>query len=97
MFQPKTVSHILMLREAFLISLGGGLVGIAMGALLVFSFSGLIEHAIGLPFLMPDLFAILLMAILTLLMVLIIGPVTSARSAWRLSHQDTGTILREGN
>jgi len=87
----------LVLRESAMISLAGGLIGIALAALIVTAFSPLIESKLGLPFLLPSLPQMLLLGLGTLVLVLLIGPLASARSARRLSRVDPGLILRETN
>ena len=85
------------LAEALLVSLAGALLGIAVGAVIVIPFSTLIETSLGLPFLLPGVGTMLLYGLATLAAVLVIGPLASAWSVFRLSRVDTGTILREAN
>ena len=87
----------LALREALLASAIGALLGIVAGAVLLFSFSGLLETRLGLPFLTPGVPTILLLAALSLFGTTAMGALASAHSAYRLSRVDTGSILREGN
>lgn len=84
------------LREALLVSLFGGLIGIALALLVILSFHGLIEQALSLPFLLPSGAMIALMAVGTLICVCIAGPLAAMLSARKLSRADTGIILREG-
>ncbi|MBQ8159253.1 MAG: FtsX-like permease family protein [Clostridia bacterium] len=85
-----------LLKESLLLSLFGGVIGIVLGGALTFSFQGLIEEALSLPFLMPGVSELLLLAIMTLVVVMLVGPMSSAVSAWKLSRVDIGRILREG-
>ena len=85
-----------VLRESSLVSLLGGLLGLALGAIVVFPFAGAIEGLLGLPFLTPSASSIALIACAALLGTVLMGALASAYSAWRLSQVDTGSILREG-
>ena len=87
----------MVLTESLLVSLAGGALGIALAAAAAFPFSGLIEEALGLPFLTPAIGRAFILAGLTLLAVLIAGPAASAWTAHRLSRVDAGTALREEN
>ena len=86
----------LALKEALLVSLFGGLIGIALALLFLLPFSGLIESALGLPFLRPGWQTMLILAAVTLLAVCAAGPTASAFSVRRLSRADISTIMREG-
>ncbi len=86
-----------VLGEAFFIGLVGGVLGVLLGALAVFPFSGLIEAKLGLPYLTPSVGATASAALAAVLSAVIAGPLTSAASAVRVSKMDTGLILREGN
>ena len=80
---------------AFLILLIGVL-GVCAAALLAFPFATLIETALGLPYLTPDLRTVALLAAAAVAAAGIVGSLASAGAAWRLSRVDPGTILREG-
>ena len=87
----------LALKEALLVSLFGGVIGIGLALLFLIPFSGLIESALNLPFLQPGWQSMMLLAAVTLLAVCAAGPLASMLSARRLSRVDIGTIMREGN
>ncbi|MBQ9308785.1 MAG: FtsX-like permease family protein [Clostridia bacterium] len=86
----------MMLSESFLLSLMGSILGTALAALLVLPFSTLIEGLLNLPFLLPDTPALLGIALFTVLACLVIGPLSSAFAAFRLSRVDPAAILKEG-
>ena len=86
----------MILSESALVSLFGALAGIALAALIVYPFSGLIESRLNLPFLMPGIGLAALLAACTLALSVLVGAVASARTAWRLSRVDAGITLREG-
>lgn len=85
----------MMMTESAVVSLAGGVLGAACGAVLVFSFSGLIESALGMPYLTPGVPAILLTAVAAVALTVLVGGLASARCAYRLSRVDTGAVLRE--
>ena len=85
------------LGESALCGLIGGIAGTALAAVSIFSFSTLIESSLGLPYLIPALPTILLLAAGTILLSVAVSALASAFAAWRLSRTDPGTALREGN
>ena len=84
------------LLESALCGLAGGIAGTALAAVGIFSFSTLIENSLGLPYLMPALPTVLLLAAGTILLSAAVSALASAFAAWRLSRIDPGTALREG-
>ena len=87
----------MVLLESALCGLLGGLLGVGLAALLLFPFSGLIESALNLPYLMPDTRKTLLLAAGTVLLSVTVAALSSVMAAYRLSRIDPGTVLREGN
>ena len=75
----------------------GGLAGTGAAAVGALSFSALIESSLGLPYLLPDIGTILLLAAGTVLLTAAVSALASAFAAWRLSRIHPGTALREGN
>ncbi|WP_407428332.1 ABC transporter permease, partial [Treponema sp.] len=87
----------LVTAESVLVNAAGSLSGIIIAVLCILPFHSLIKEAIGLPFLLPDFFKTLVLLILSLLLSVIFGCLTSSYSAHKISKIDTGIILREGN
>ena len=85
------------LTESAVCGIIGGLAGIAAAAIGVFSFASLIESSLGLPYLVPPLSTVLLLAAGTLLLSAVVSALASAFAAWRLSSVNPGTALRGGN
>ena len=84
------------LKEAALVSFFGGLIGIFLGLLILLPFSGLIEQALGLPFLRPEWPVMLALCVSSLAAVCLVGPAAALIPARKLSRADTGVIMREG-
>ena len=85
-----------ILSESLIICAFGAAIGIGAGAVAVFAFSGLIKNATGMPYLNPGAGSVIAVILITIGVTLIVGPLSSAYSAYRLSRADTGMILREG-
>ena len=85
----------IVMRETLVVSLVGALAGLLAAGVVVLGFSGAIEQALGLPFLMPQAAGLAAYAARALAVSLVAGPVASAASAFGLSRVDTGQILRE--
>ena len=86
----------MILKEAALCSFTGALCGTAVGAVLVFPFTTLIETSLKLPYLTPDGGTVILYACIAIAVTILAGCVASARTASALSRVDPGTTLREG-
>ncbi len=91
----KTLSR-LVLSEAFLICAIGGAIGVISSASIVFLFQTFIGDQLGLPFLKPDTPVLLLLIILTLTISLILGPLATAHTVFRLSKHEVYLTFREG-
>ena len=86
----------MVMTEAILINLAGGIVGIFLAFLVVLLFNTAISNLLKVPFLMPSAAVLALLALLTLAVAVLAGGIISAVSAKRISNMDTGLILREG-
>lgn len=84
------------LLESAICGFAGGLAGIGIAAVGVFSFSALIESSLGLPYLVPGFGTALLMAAGTILLSIAVSALASAFAAWRISRINPGTALRDG-
>ena len=92
----QMLSHMVLLESA-LCGLLGGLIGTGLASLMLFPFAQLIESTLKLPYLMPGLCLILILAAGTVLLSAIVAALASVTAAYRLSRVDPGTALREGN
>ena len=87
----------LVFLEALMVCCLGAVIGIGLAALVVWPFSTAIGSALGVPFLLPKTGTMLALMAGTLLACVVAGVLISAVSAVRITRQDTGLILREGN
>ena len=87
----------MMLKEAFIISAAGGILGLIAGGIAVLPVISLIEEKMSLPYLTPAAPEIMILAAVSLGIAFVVGPVASAYSAYRLSRVDAGRVLKEGN
>ncbi len=85
------------LLESSICGLAGGTAGVLLAAVGIFSFSTLIENNLGLPYLIPSVPTILMLAAGTVLLSAGVSAAAGAAAARRLSRTDPGTALREGN
>ena len=86
-----------VLLESALCGLLGGVTGVGLSALLLFPFAQLIESALQLPYLMPDVKNVVWLGLGTVLLSVIVAALSSVIAAYRLSRVDPGSALREGN
>ncbi len=86
----------LVLTEALLISGVGGVIGTALSAGIVLSFSTYIGDKLGLPYLQPGIPIILAIAALSLVVSLGLGPLATAYAAARLNRREVYLTMREG-
>ena len=86
----------MILKETALCSFAGALCGVALGAILVFPFTTLIETSLKLPYLSPAPGTVILYAVFAVTVTVLAGCMAGTRTASRLSRVDPGTTLREG-
>lgn len=86
----------LLLTESLVISLIGSIVGLITVAVIIFNFNTYIVDQIQLPYLLPKEGVIAGVAGLSLLLSMIVGPLTSILSAIKISRAETYITMREG-
>jgi putative ABC transport system permease protein len=86
----------IVLGESFLAGISGGIAGIILASLAVFPFSALISERLELPYLDAPLFNIILLVLESLLLSVLVGPLASLYSAFRISRAETYFTMREG-
>ena len=84
-----------VLAEAVLLALGGGLVGVALGALAVYLFQHLLVTSLGIPFLLPSLPGLLVLVAGGLGIALLSVTVAALLPAYRISRQEPAVGMRE--
>ena len=86
-----------VVSEALIITLAGGISGIAAGLLIILPFNALIEESMGLPFLLPEPWVTAVLCIAAAAVSAAAGAFASAYSAHRISRIDAGLTLRGDN
>lgn len=86
----------IVLTEAFIISIIGGIFGTVFASLVVFPFSTYIGETLHLPYLLPDVATDLKLLGVNFLLSFAVGPLTAVYSAIKLSKVDTYVSIREG-
>ncbi len=84
-------------KENALLTLTGGVAGILLTVIIILLFSPLIEQSIGLPFLLPGITTLCIAGLMTLVLTVAAGALTSAVSAFKISKIDVGLTLRGDN
>ncbi|MFP3042781.1 FtsX-like permease family protein [Treponema primitia] len=86
----------IVLQEAALAGLTGGLIGTALAALVIFPFSTFIGLRLQLPYIQPRGLEVLWITGVSLVLSFIVGPVASIYSAVKISRAETYYTMREG-
>jgi len=84
------------LTESLVLAAGGSLLGVVATLLVLVSFSGALESALGLPFLLPSFAGLGSTGLVAALVSVAVAGLVSALFAHRLSRVDPAAILREG-
>ncbi len=92
----KSILSGIVIREALLVNLLGGLIGIALAAVVLFSFSGFIGESLGVGFILPPVGQMLLSALLTLLSVTAAAMLSAWITVGQVNRMDAGLVLKEG-
>lgn len=86
----------IVIREALITGLAGGVIGVAAASLIVFPFSGYIGKQMQLPYLQVGIGSILGMALVALVFAVFTAAVASLFVAFRLGRPEAYLTLREG-
>lgn len=86
----------IILSESMIISALGGIFGIVAASLVVFLFQVYIGDKLGMPYLLPAPVVLFLIFAAVLLASFLIGPLTAASSAVKISRAETYITMREG-
>lgn len=87
----------ILLKEAFLISFIGGVIGIIIGATFTFPFNTYIETTLGLPYIQPEIFEIFKIILINLIISAIVGPLASIQAANKISKAETYIVMKESD
>ena len=85
-----------VLMEAVILSAVGSAIGCLVAAIVVFPFGRIIGIQMGMPLLLPGIFASLLILILAIVISAVVGPLASAYSAYKISRAETYAVMRDG-
>jgi putative ABC transport system permease protein len=86
----------LIIAEAVIISVGGGVVGLIAGSALLLTFKGLILHSLKLPYLMPSVTVLLELVAGAILFSLLTGLLSSLMPAISASKMEPYEAIRKG-
>jgi putative ABC transport system permease protein len=86
----------MVLGESALAGIAGGAAGILLAAMVIFPFSTLISEGLELPYLDAPLLHIVLLALGSLVLSVLAGPLASLYAALRISRAETYFTMREG-
>lgn len=87
----------IVLSEAVMTCLSGSFAGTVLGLIIIIPFNKFIEELLGLPFLLPAAWQIVLFFAAAIAVSVIAGAAAAGISAYRISRIDTGLILRGDN
>ncbi|MBR1744209.1 MAG: ABC transporter permease [Lachnospiraceae bacterium] len=82
-------------KQMFFITIAGFFAGVLLSALTVFPFGRYLTRLLGIAYLTPDFFEILLLLLIGFLVSLLSGMVSSIAPMRRVNRQDAYTVLRE--
>ncbi|SFB85158.1 ABC transporter permease [Butyrivibrio sp. YAB3001] len=86
----------IILSESVVISAAGGVIGAVIAMLIIFPFNVYIGDRLGMPYLLPSFWKILWILFIDLLVSTLIGPLSAALSAVKISKAETYLTMREG-
>ncbi len=86
----------IVVRESLLVNLLGGLMGTALSAVILFSFSGLIAQKLGTGFVLPSGGVTVLLAMAALLSVLAAACLSAVLTVRKINQMDASLVLKEG-
>jgi len=83
-----------VMQEALLTGLIGSVTGTILSLIIIIPFNQMIEEQLNLPFLLPEMGAIVSDAIMAMIVTILAGALTAGISAFRISRMDASLILR---
>lgn len=82
--------------EALILSLAGGIVGTGFTAAVLLLFSTYIGDRVRLPYLNPEAWVILLIALVSIIASLILGPLAASFTHYKIARREVFLTMREG-
>ena len=86
----------IIISEALLLCGLGGVIGLVISNVGILSFTTFIGDSISLPYLLPGISAIVAGAVATLIIILLLGPVSTGYIAYSISRVEAYRALKEG-
>lgn len=86
----------IVVKEALTVNLLGGMLGIALSAVILFSFSGLIGESLGAGFVLPSIMQTAILAVLALLSVTVSAALAAGIAGKKVNQMDASLVLKEG-
>ena len=86
----------IIISEALLLCGLGGVIGLVISTVGLLSFTTFIGDSISLPYLLPGISAIVAGAVATLIIILLLGPVSTGYIAYSISRVEAYRALKEG-
>lgn len=87
----------IILKEAVMVNLSGSIIGALVAVIMVLLLGNVSLTTFDMPFLLPEMYKILLLVAVTIVASVAAGCLASSLSAVKTSKIDTALILREGN
>ncbi len=86
----------LIIRESFIISLFGSMIGIFIGLIAIIAVSPMVKASLNIPFVIPSFMALLVYALGCFAISALTGPVATFTSVYKIIKSDIYTNMKEG-
>ena len=86
-----------VIKEAVIIGISGGFIGVAFSSLILFPFNTYIGDSVKLPYLLPNSWVIIVVIILTLILSAVIPPIIASCFAVKISRSETYLTMRDND
>ena len=86
-----------VIKEAVIIGISGGIIGVAFSSLILFPFNTYIGDSVKLPYLLPNSWVIIVVIILTLILSAVIPPIIASCFAVKISRSEIYLTMRDND
>ncbi len=90
----KTKLAALMLKESIIVSLIGAVIGIITSSLFTYAFRLAIQNKVGVPYVSPSIGQLAIILLISLAITLIIGPLSAAYGAWKITKEEPAHLIK---